>query len=65
MALLKLNVEYDYGAEVYLIADPDQDKVVVVGYEILPGNTVKYKVSALNFIASFFDFELTPEKTII
>lgn len=62
---LKVNVEYEYGNEVYLKADPDQEKMIIVGYEVLPGNMVKYKVSALNFISSFYDFEISPDKAII
>lgn len=62
---LKINVAYDYGKEVYLVSDPDQEKMIVVGYEILPGDMVKYKVSGLNFIASFYDFELSDQKAIL
>jgi hypothetical protein len=62
---LKLEVAYDFGAEVYLLADPDQEKMIVVGYEVSPGNIIKYKLSALNFVASFFDFEISDTKAVI
>lgn len=63
--MLKLDIEYEFGNEVYLIADPDQERVVIIGYDVLPGNQIKYKISSMNYTASFYGFEITSEKSVI
>ena len=59
-----LNVEYTYGDVVYIITDSEQEKGIIVGYEILPGDLIKYRVNSENYTTTFFDFEISSDKTV-
>lgn len=61
---ISINVEFSIGDMVYLRTDTENEPSIVVGYEILPGEVVKYRVNNEKFTTSFYDFELSTDKNV-
>lgn len=59
-----INVEFKIGDIVYIRTDMENEPSIVVGYEVLPGELVKYKVNNENYTTSFYDFELSLDKNV-
>lgn len=61
---ISINVEFSIGDMVYVRTDTENEPSIVVGYEILPGEVVKYRVNNEQFTTSFYDFELSTDKNV-
>ena len=61
---ISINVEFSIGDIVYVRTDTENEPSIVVGYEILPGEVVKYRVNNEQFTTSFYDFELSTDKNV-
>lgn len=59
-----INPEYNIGDIVYNKTDMENFPCIVVGYEVLPGEIIKYKVNNDNYANTFFDFELSLDKNV-
>lgn len=61
---LIINVEFSIGDIVYTKTDMENEPSIVIGYEILPGNIVKYKINNEQYTTSFYDFEISTDKNL-
>ena len=61
---LTINIEYEIGEQVFNITDKDQYLYIVVGYDVLPNNLIKYKINSDEMTYSVFDFEIYRDKQI-
>lgn len=57
-------VEFKIGDIVYIRTDMENEPSIVVGYEVLPSDLVKYRVNNENYTTSFYDFELSLNKNV-
>lgn len=62
MATLVINTKFYIGQSVYLVTDVNQQERIVVGIMIDVGNVLMYRVSYMNTVDNFYDFELTNYK---
>jgi uncharacterized protein YndB with AHSA1/START domain len=60
-----LKTKYDIEQFVYSITDPDQHKMQVVEITVKPGGAIVYTCSYSNDSSTFYEFELTDEKTTV
>ena len=59
-----IEVRYEIGEEVFLVADSEQRKRIVVAITINPG-TLIYTLSAGDFETAHYDFEIAKDKNVV
>ncbi len=61
---MTIETEYDFGDEVYLTTDPDQDKHIITGFTVRKGQ-VLYGCTFCNRENWHYDFELSRERDMV
>lgn len=65
MKAIVLQVEHEFGDEVYMKTDPEQQKMIVTGYIVRPDNSVRYLCTIVHQESQHFGFELASERDIM
>ena len=63
MIINDFKTEFDIGDVVYEVVDPDQNKMIMVGFVVMKFG-VKYICTSHVNESQYFDFELTKDKTL-
>lgn len=63
--MTQITFKYDIGETLILVTDPDQQERIVVGYTVLPNNTVLYRLCLGTVTSEHYEFELSDQPDIL
>lgn len=63
--MTQITFKYDVGQMLVLVTDPEQLERIVVGYSVIPGNIVLYRVCLGTTTSEHYEFELAEQPDIL